>query len=132
MRPLGWMAAMRLEQVDPMAVTEATAADLAAMVTAAQAVDAPHQAPETPRGELLYLRYGWENRPPDAGFVARDEDDRVIGRTYVELPRYDNLDLGVLGVECHPDHRAGGTAQVLLDAGLDELRRVGRSGVLVE
>lgn len=123
---------MRIERLDPLEADPAVGAEFADVVNAAQAVDAPQLSPTTPANEVLYLRYGWENRPPDAVFVARDDTGRIVGRTYVELPLYDNLDIGVLGLECHPDHRVGEVPQALLDAGLAELRKVARTSVLVD
>lgn len=45
---------------------------------------------------------------------------------------HDNLDLGILGVECHPDHRDSGVPEALLDAGLTDLKKLGRARALVE
>ena len=57
----------------------------------------------------------------------------VVGRTYVELPMHDNLDIGVLGIECHPDHRSGDLPDAAAPTpGWRELKAVGRTSVLVD
>jgi len=123
---------MRFEAIEPATVDQATAAAMAELVNAATASDAPHLSPVTARHEQSYAQFGWENRPPDTLILARDDRGRVRGRVYVELPRHDNLDLGVLGVECHPDERGGPLPDQLLAEGLDGLRAAGRTGVLVD
>lgn len=123
---------MRIESLQPSDLDQVTAAAMAELVNAANAVDAPHLSPVTTLHEHRYATYGWENRPPDDLLLARDPDGRVLGRVYVELPRHDNLDLGVLGVECHPDLRGHGLPEQLLTAGLDRLRAAGRTGVLLD
>ena len=93
-----------LERVDP---DDATAvAEATALHNAANAVDTPHDPPDTPALHAAGLRHGWDGEPPTE-WLLRD-GDRTIGTVSVSLPRRDNRHMAFVGVVVHPDLRRRG------------------------
>jgi GNAT superfamily N-acetyltransferase len=105
-------------------------ASLAAWVdvhNAAEALDAPWQAPLTVHRAQGDARYGWDGEPdtPFLGCV----DGEPVAAGWVSVSDYDNLDAAWLGVRVRPDLRRRGLGSAVLTALERHVRDLGRGVV---
>lgn len=64
--------------------------------------------------------------------AALDEDDRVVAGAELSMPVRDNLELAIIDLVVHPDHRRHGTGSALLAHVLGAAREAGRSSIVAE
>jgi GNAT superfamily N-acetyltransferase len=121
---------MPIRVIEPALVDPQTADQLARIINAAAASDAPHLSPVS--GDLVRLRlaYGWEDRPTPHLFIATSPDSHPVGFAEVELPVWDNLHMAFVDLHVHPDARSGDVYDQLLEPVLSTVRSAGRSLVL--
>lgn len=120
---------MELTWIDPAQLDERDVAGTVAMMVAAQAADAPGDAPFTRSGFLADIVHGWDGDPAIIG-VHRDKRGRVVGVLELYFPSWDNTHLGSAEVTVDPEARRQGIGRALLEAGIDRVRAAGKSLVL--
>lgn len=64
--------------------------------------------------------------------AALDEDDRVVAGAELSMPVRDNLELAIIDLVVHPNHRRRGTGSALLAHVLGAAREAGRSSIVAE
>jgi GNAT superfamily N-acetyltransferase len=120
---------MDLSWIDPARLDERDVAGAVALLVAAQAVDAPWDAPLSRCGFLADIRHGWDGDPSIVG-VHRDKRGRVVGVIELGFSSWDNKHIGFFGVTVDPEARRQGIGRALLGAGIDSVRAEGKRLVL--
>jgi GNAT superfamily N-acetyltransferase len=72
-------------------------------------------------------RPGWRNH-----MLAAFEGDRMVGRTFLNLPTMDNTHLCFIDLQVHPEHQRRGIGTALVDAVLGAAKAEGRRTVVAE
>ncbi len=121
---------MTIERVDPLALDEVTAEQLADMHNAADNADGGDFPPSTGASMLGLFRYGGNDKPADALWLARDDTGRVVGLAELELTEHDNPDLAFVFCDVHPDHRGRGIGTALLEAQTAGAAEHGRTSLM--
>ncbi|MDQ3628295.1 MAG: GNAT family N-acetyltransferase [Actinomycetota bacterium] len=106
---------MHIEEVDPRALGDATAAGVADILTAAAAHDVPGSRPAHPDSVRLRKRYGWGDDGRVGWMAVAHDRDRLVGTVAVMLPARDNLHLAYVWTTVHPDARRDGVGGDLLE-----------------
>ncbi|HET7174207.1 MAG TPA: GNAT family N-acetyltransferase [Nocardioidaceae bacterium] len=120
---------MRIEQVDPLALDEATAAELADIENREASADDTESSPAN--GASLRARVRHTPEGPYAGlWIAADDTGRPVGHASLELSRWDNLDTGLVFCHVDPAHRRQGVGTALLAAQSAAVRAAGRHRLL--
>lgn len=112
----------RLDHEDPAGVAE-----LAALMEACRAVDAPFLHPDTVEMVAADLRWGHDQSPSEH-HLLRDGGE-VVGWAGVYTFVHDNLDLAWLVGGVHPDRRKAGLGSTLLEHALGRCRELGRTSI---
>lgn len=120
---------MELTWIDPTRPEERDVAGVVALRVAAQAADAPLDAPFTRAGFLGDIRHGWDGDPAIVG-VHRDKRGRVVGVLEFGYSSWDNTHIGFVEVTVDPQARGQGLGRQLLEAGTDLVRSEGKHLVL--
>lgn len=122
---------MLLERIDPRGLDDATASRLADVMNASARVVGQNMAPMTAASLAAQAAYTHDDRPYDAMWLARDDDDDdVVGMASVELPRWDNEHLALAFCSVHPAAWGRGIGTALLDEQSEFCRNAGRSLML--
>ncbi len=124
-------AEVAVSELDPTALSDHDAAGLAALVNAAEAVDAPHVDPVSGRNEKLRHAYGHDLEGTHGLFVAWS-GDAMVGAVELHASRWDNPGVVFLSLQTHPEHRDRGVGEALLDRAVDRARAEGRIRLLGE
>ena len=74
-----------------------------------------------------HLRYGWDLEPPQPFLAVVDR--KVVGFASLSTSERDNLHLGWLSVEIHPDHRRRGHGSAAVEGLIAKARELGRTSV---
>lgn len=121
---------MYLERVDPMTLDDELADELAAIMNAQLAVDAPLNVPA--RGASLrgQARFGHDMRPWDYLWMVRDDDDRPIGHASLETSAWDNPHLALIFARVRPECDVAHVGGLLLGAQREAAREVHRTMLL--
>ena len=120
------MDGVELTRVTGAEVDGTTAAAIAAVNNAANAVDAPHLPAVSGEHEQKRLVHGFELIPMDAVVLAHD-DGELLGFAEVELPRWDNTHVGFVSVQTRPDRRGEGIGDKLLETTRESVDAAGRT-----
>ncbi|MDQ1600068.1 MAG: hypothetical protein QOD68_1542 [Actinomycetota bacterium] len=120
---LTWLDRTRLDPRD--------VAGAVAVTEAVRRVDTPMWMTDSTRSLTANLTYGWDAEPTEAALL-RDETGRPVGLLRIDLPCWDNRHLGLLDVRVDPGHRRQGIGRALFQAGVQRVRREGRTMVLTE
>jgi GNAT superfamily N-acetyltransferase len=120
---LTWLDRTRLDPRD--------LAGAVAVIEAVRRVDTPMWMTDSTRSLTANVTYGWDAEPTEAALL-RDETGRPVGLLRVDLPCWDNRHVGLLDVRVDPGYRRQGIGRALFQAGVDRLRRDGRTMVLIE
>lgn len=105
---------MVTEVIDGRTLDVATAAQLADVENAAQAVDAPHNEPRPSEYIRLRLKHGWDGRGTEHVVVGKVDGAPVAFAT-VELPHWDNTHMAFVEMDIRPEHRASSIGEQILD-----------------
>ena len=98
-----------VEVVNPAALADDRASELADLQNAASVVDSPQLPPERPRPLQLRLRHGWEGYPVHGLLLARKPGGELVGSVEIDVAHWDNPELAVLDLQVHPAYRADDT-----------------------
>jgi GNAT superfamily N-acetyltransferase len=121
---------MTIERVDPSALDEETAAQLADVMNASVRADGGDFPPQNAATILGQLRHGNDDQPTDVVWVARDGNGTPVAMAELELTHYDNPDLALVFCDVHPDHRGRGIGTALLEQQIAEATATGRRKLL--
>jgi GNAT superfamily N-acetyltransferase len=102
---------MRIEQWDP--ADDLTARAVYDLMCAATAVDEPVAPPPSYELFKFDIREGWDPQPGET-WVARGDDDAVVGYYRIRLPDLENLDEAYGSPVVHPAVRRRGIGRELL------------------
>jgi GNAT superfamily N-acetyltransferase len=100
--------------VDGRAVDASTAEEIASVVNAAGAVDAPHVEPISGAYMQRALRHGWDGRGVENVVVGR-VDGRLAAYAEIELPTWDNHHMAFVELFVRPEHRGSGLGRDIVD-----------------
>ena len=117
-----------IERVDPVDLDLDVADRIAEVLSASLSADGLPFAPRTGADVLTSRRLGFDSRPIDALFLARD-GDRVVGEGTVDLPWRDNTDTAGIRLVVHPDARGRGVGRSLWTSALGFVDAAGRRRV---
>ncbi len=117
------LGAVHLLPVDP--DDAAAVATLIALRAVGREVDAPWENPDTPHRFDTFLRQGWDGEPP--AFFLVEEAGEAVGWAQINTSDYDNLDLALVRVWVHPEHRRRGLGTAAAELVLDRCRDLGRT-----
>lgn len=92
----------------------ADVAAVAALVTAARAVDAPRAYPAPAEFWEKRLRHGWDGEVPRTFLGTLPGSGEVVVAGELEAGEWDNRHLAWLDVQVHPAHRRGGLGSAML------------------
>ncbi len=121
-------ADLRVDRTDPLDLDLDTADGLAEVFTACDRADGLRFQAKVGADVLTSRRLGFDSRPVDALFVARD-GDRPVGEATVELPWRDNTDSASLRVRVHPDVRGRGLGRDLWQQAMAFCDTAGRTRI---
>lgn len=107
---------MKLRTFSPGEYDEALARDVTDVLSAAWAVDCPHEPVVPLRSNMLRLLHGWEGFGADRVFNVYD-DGRAVGHATVDLSHWeDNQDLAWFEITVRPQMRGRGFGSALHEA----------------
>ena len=121
---------MKVIPIDPLDIDDALAGRMAEIASAVNVIDDPDGMAPTAESIRLARRYGHDNRPSDAMWLAVDDDGVVWGYAGTELTQWDNPQIAFVGATAHPDRYGDGTRTMLLDAAVDCARELGRTQLM--
>ncbi len=101
------------------------------LVNAVSAADAPWEHPATVASVTGLWKRGWDGEKPRV-FVARDDDNRLVGFLEYWAGEWDNTDLAWLWLAVHPSARRRGIGSALMNHAFDVARADGRPKLGVE
>ena len=123
---------LQLVELDPSAIGDRDAGQLAAVANAAAAVDAP----PLPAIDAAHVRgrlaYGHDMTPATALHVARSADGQIVAAGELHRSRWDNAHVAILEVETSPAHRGRGIGDSLLARLEEGARALGCTELLAE
>jgi GNAT superfamily N-acetyltransferase len=122
---------MELTWIDPARIDERDVAGVVALKVAAEAVDAPGDAPFSRANLLADIQHGHDGDPSIVG-VHRDKRGRVVGVLEYAFSSWDNAHIGFVEVTVDPEARGHGLGRALVESGVDKVRAEGKTMVLSE
>jgi GNAT superfamily N-acetyltransferase len=117
--------------MEPDDVTDGGSVDrYVAVENAVRAADSPWEHPLTRHEAHGRFTYGWDLEPSVPFLAVADGVDVGVGS--YSISDYDNRHLAWLSVLVHPEHRRRGHGSELLEALVEEARKVGRTSVGID
>jgi GNAT superfamily N-acetyltransferase len=117
---------VHIERIDPLAIDDATAEEMAAVSNEAVAVDG-HDVPTVGPALAAMLRYRSDNRPVDGVWLATSDDGELVGWATLELPMWDNPEMAALSCSVRPSARGKGVGTALLGLQSEAAQEAGRN-----
>ena len=122
---------MQIDRIDPAAVTDTVLAGVHAVVAAAAKIDRPRDPAPLPEDIAIRLREPDRRDRRIVHLVART-DAGPVGWAWLWMSMLDNLRMGLVDVQVHPDQRRYGVGSALLRAVAADMGAGGRDVLLAE
>jgi GNAT superfamily N-acetyltransferase len=105
---------MVVEVIDGRTLDDITAAEIADVANAAQAVDAPQNESESGERVRLSLKHGWDDRGTEHVVLAR-VDRSLAAFAAVDLTSWDNRHMAFVELYVRPEHRPSSVGEHVVD-----------------